>query len=90
MQKINTKQILHSTIITLCVIACTLFVACSSNQIQEGKFPNTIAENAQVPEKYQAVANELAEFTITEFKDNISKIPRKSGSVEQIRNYIYN
>lgn len=90
MQKFRPKQLVYSTLITLCVLTCTIFIACASDNIQEGKFPNTVAENAKVPEKYQAVANELKDFTITEFTENISKIPRKSGSVDQIRDYIYN
>lgn len=86
----------NKKLITVCLTSALMFSliivsACAqSNKIQEGVFPNTTAENAQIAEKYKATAEEMSEFTIKEFSENISKIPRESGHVDQINEYVYN
>lgn len=58
--------------------------------IAEGVYPNTIAENAIVADKYKNIANLMKNFFIEEFISNISKIYRESGNCKQILDYIYN
>lgn len=89
----NFKSIKFMLISVASTLLFPLFIvsACTQqDKIQEGKFPNTIAENAKVADEYVGVANEMTDFAINEFSENISKIPRKSKNCEQINKYLYN
>lgn len=87
----KTKHAIIFPLVIALILSASIFSACSSQaKIEEGKFPNTVAENANISPEYKQIAEELKDFTIAEFMDNIAKIPRKSGDVEQITNYVYN
>lgn len=65
-----------------------MFTSCNNNKINDKQeFPNTIAENAKIIDKYNEISQNLSQAAINEFKE-IAKIPRKSGHMEGIRNYI--
>ena len=87
---LKSNKILTSLICCL-ALSCVILVSCESTpQVKESEFPNTVAENCTVDAKYKAAAEEMSQFTINEFKDNISKISRKSGNVDEILTYVYN
>ena len=91
MKIFKSKKLMLTSLTSALLFSLVVVSACvQQNKIAEGVFPNTVAENAQVSEKYKATADEMTEFTIKEFTENISKIPRESGHVEQINEYIYN
>lgn len=90
MKKTINKSLVFTTVLSFMLASCVIFASCKAATIKEGQFPNTVAENAQVNEKYLPAATEMKDFTIKEFTDNISQIPRNSGEVDQIRQYIYN
>ena len=91
MKKFMTKKLMLVSVASTLLFSLFIVSACvQQNKIAEGVFPNTVAENAKVSDKYKATADEMTEFTIKEFTENISKIPRESGHVEQINEYIYN
>lgn len=91
MKIFKNKKLMMVSLTSALMFSLILVSACSQqNKIVEGVFPNTVAENAQIAEKYKATADEMTEFTIKELTENIAKIPHESGHVEKITEYIYN
>lgn len=84
----------------LAIITTLIFIAvistgflCSCNQlpkISEMKFPNTVAENAKISDKYKDIAENLSNNAIAIFRNEITKIPRESGKEEKMRQYLIN
>lgn len=86
-----SKKLMLVSLASTLLFSLFIVSACvQQSKIQEGKFPNTVAENAKVAEQYVGIANEMSDFAIKEFTENISKIPRKSKNCEQIHKYLYN
>ena len=84
----NKKLISTFASITLSFVVI-LSVACTpSNKVEVGKFPNAVCEKATVDPQYKDAAQEMTDFSIDEFMNNIAKVPRPSGSVEKIRQYL--
>lgn len=81
------------------IICCvTLFTAlsimivlsCSQQTNKHDKlYPNTIAENAKISDEYNDICQTISNTAIEEFK-GLTKIPRESGNMDGIRNYIIN
>ena len=91
MKKFLSKKLILVSVASALLFSLFIVSACDQqNKIQEGKFPNTVAENAKVADQYVAIANEMSDFAIKELTENISKIPRKSKNCEQIHKYLYN
>lgn len=91
MQKLS-KHFMHKALFVFIITVGSIFMCSCANKlvIQIDKFPNTVAENAKIADQYKEISQEMSDFSITEFKDNIAKIPRESGHVEQILDYLYN
>lgn len=89
------KRLSFKNLITLISAVCVSFLliglllaSCTQEEIDlNGSYPNTIAEKAKISEKYRDFANQLSESTITEFY-GFTQIPRKSGNMDGIREYI--
>lgn len=91
MKNLNLKKLIFGGITSAFVLSVVIFCSCSQvKKVEIDKFPNTAAENAIITEQYKQISQEMTDFTINEFKDNIAKIPRESGHVEQILDYVYN
>lgn len=91
--KLNTLKlsILPFLIMTTVLIG-VVFMSCVQNtqKVKYGTFPNTVVENATINDEYRDLAEILKKEAIDEFMNNICKIPRPSGHVEKIREYLYN
>lgn len=78
-------------IFALSVFSVVLISACTNNSIKQvnenDPYPNPIVENAQISDLYKDNAQRLSEDAINEFLA-ITKIPRKSGHMDAIRNYL--
>lgn len=63
------------------IFTIIIISGCASKmpKIGETTYPNKIAENANINEKYKDVANELSEYAISQFYE-ISKIPHCNGN----------
>lgn len=87
------KKFISIGLVTL--VSVLLIVSCTSKQnnkidINNISYPNTIAENAKISDEYKDVAQKLSDDAIYEFINNISKIPRGSGHMEKISQYLFN
>lgn len=90
MQKIINCFKLKALLAVVLMVVCIALCSCTNKlTIQVDKFPNTVAENAKIVDQYKEISQEMTDFSIAEFKDNIAKIPRESGHVEQILKYVY-
>lgn len=91
-RRLNKRQILTAIIFCIFFTFIVVLSACTQqkiNKVENNTLPNTVAENAVVLDKYKDVSNEMKEFAINEFIDNISKISRESGHTQKILDYIY-
>ena len=58
-------------------------------KIEKLTYPNRIAEEAEIAGEYKDAADEFAKIMISEFME-LCKIPRPSGHVEKMREYLVN
>lgn len=92
----NTKIYFKTSLIVsfTAAFAVLLCILCSCNtgmqKISQDVFPNTVAENAVISDEFKDVSLDLSNQAIELFLNEITKIPRPSGSVEQIRKYLVN
>lgn len=92
MQKVKIKLLIVTAIVISAAILCA-FLMSSCNQlpkVTEMKFPNTVAENAQISDKYKDVAEELSHESLAIFRNDIVEIPRVSGKEDKMRQYLIN
>lgn len=89
--KIQSKSlIVLASILAFSIVIIVALSSCSQEKVKiGGPYPNKIAENAQISEEYKDIANTLSDSAIDEFL-TITKIPRNSGNMDGIRNYILN
>ncbi|MDO5328572.1 MAG: M20/M25/M40 family metallo-hydrolase [Coriobacteriia bacterium] len=86
----KTRNLKFIVLTTSILFATLMLCACvqQDNKIKDGVFPNTVAENAKIDEKYKSVSEELSKDAINEFMNNITKIPRLPGEEKVIKDYI--
>lgn len=94
----NKRIVLCVLIAAFLLVTLVLFSACSNNKSKNNdlptvtgdKFPNEIAENATINEKYKKDAEDMLKYAVDTFLNDIVKIPRVSGHEERMREYIIN
>lgn len=78
------------SVIVISLMLVSVLVSCNKETVEfYGSYPNKIAENAQISKEYKELADQLSEATLSQLYD-ISKVPRESGNMDGIRNYILN
>ena len=71
------------------IVVASLAVCSQPKLTATGPYPNQLAESAVISDKYKEIANTLSESGIEEFLA-ITKIPRETGNMDGIRNYMMN
>ncbi|MDO5328704.1 MAG: M20/M25/M40 family metallo-hydrolase [Coriobacteriia bacterium] len=85
-----TKVKILTTSLIISLTAC-LLCACVAGpvKLEQSGYPNTIAENAKVSDKYKDVAQEISNNAIDEYME-MSDIPHRSEHETDLRNYLEN
>lgn len=94
MNNLTKNKLLIVTISLTAGLLITMLALVSCTPSQEkitcpGKYPNVVAENANIPESYTDLTNKITEEVKTSFFE-IANIPHVSGHVEGMRNYLLN
>ena len=89
--KLKKRKSVEILRLLICLTFLFVAVSCVKGPEQTDlKFPNRVAENAQISDRYVKIANDMSEFTKKEYSENLINIPRLSGETDQISNYLYN
>lgn len=89
--KIFKNRYLTVVLIVVCALSICIFSACAKdpNVIEKSGFPNTVAENAKIADKYKDVSQQISDDAVNEYFA-FSKIPHRTNHEDQLCVYLEN